>query len=397
MKKIMILGAGRYQVPLILKAKEMGLYTIVVSIDGNYPGFKHGDKVYYIDTTNQEEVLKLAIKEQIDGICTAGTDVAVSTIGYVCDRLGLCGLSMNSSQVVTDKALMKKCFVENDVNTAKFHIVRSVEDGYIAYNDLISKHNKKVVMKIVDKSGSRGIVCIDDANQIEKIFDEQMKMTNKKYIVMEQYISGHEIGVDAFIKDGKVLLVLPHEKLIYKIGDIGIPIGHILPYSIDENIYLSLYKEVNKAIKATGLNNCAVNMDIFICEDNTVSIIEIGGRSGATGIPEIISEHIGQDYYEMIIKNALDMSIECTNMYNENNGYVASCLLYSELDGRLDNIIIHDKYKGYVQYDYEIGAHVNKMVDGTDRLGQVILSKNSHQEILDDIDEFYKSVKIVVK
>ena len=29
MKKILILGAGIYQVPLIKKAKEMGLYTIV--------------------------------------------------------------------------------------------------------------------------------------------------------------------------------------------------------------------------------------------------------------------------------------------------------------------------------------------------------------------------------
>ena len=40
MKKVMILGAGIYQVPLIKKAKEMGLHTIVVSIPGNYPGFE---------------------------------------------------------------------------------------------------------------------------------------------------------------------------------------------------------------------------------------------------------------------------------------------------------------------------------------------------------------------
>ena len=34
MKKIMILGAGIYQVPLIRTARRMGLYTIVVSIRG---------------------------------------------------------------------------------------------------------------------------------------------------------------------------------------------------------------------------------------------------------------------------------------------------------------------------------------------------------------------------
>ena len=44
-KKIMILGAGRYQVPLIRKAAEMGLTTVVVSRAGFYPGFRIADKI----------------------------------------------------------------------------------------------------------------------------------------------------------------------------------------------------------------------------------------------------------------------------------------------------------------------------------------------------------------
>ena len=38
MQKLMILGAGIYQVPLIKKAQAMGLETIVVSYPGPYPG-----------------------------------------------------------------------------------------------------------------------------------------------------------------------------------------------------------------------------------------------------------------------------------------------------------------------------------------------------------------------
>lgn len=49
MKKIIILGAGVYQVPLIKKAREMGLFVIVVSIAGNYPGFVLADKVYLVN------------------------------------------------------------------------------------------------------------------------------------------------------------------------------------------------------------------------------------------------------------------------------------------------------------------------------------------------------------
>ena len=53
MKKLMVLGAGIYQVPLIKKAKEMGLYTIVASIPGNYPGFLYADEIVYENTTNK--------------------------------------------------------------------------------------------------------------------------------------------------------------------------------------------------------------------------------------------------------------------------------------------------------------------------------------------------------
>ena len=93
MKKLMILGAGVYQVPLIKRAKEKGLYTIVVSIPGDYPGFKLADKIYYENTTDCEKILEIAQKENIDGIVTAGTDVAVVTVGRVCDAMKLCGIS----------------------------------------------------------------------------------------------------------------------------------------------------------------------------------------------------------------------------------------------------------------------------------------------------------------
>ena len=91
--KILILGAGIYQVPLIKKAKEMGHFVMVASIRGNYPGFTFADKCVYLDTTDREAILSFASSERIDAIVTTGTDVAVQTIGYVCGQLHLNGIS----------------------------------------------------------------------------------------------------------------------------------------------------------------------------------------------------------------------------------------------------------------------------------------------------------------
>ena len=98
MKKLMIMGAGIYQVPLIKRAKEMGIYTIVVSIPGNYPGFALADQICYENTVDYERILEVAKREQIDGIVTAGTDVAVITIGKVCDELGEGFFKQNSHE-----------------------------------------------------------------------------------------------------------------------------------------------------------------------------------------------------------------------------------------------------------------------------------------------------------
>ena len=70
MKKLMIMGAGIYQVPLIKTAKEMGIHTIAVSIPGNYPGFAWADEVLHINTVDSEAVLAAAKERGIDGICT---------------------------------------------------------------------------------------------------------------------------------------------------------------------------------------------------------------------------------------------------------------------------------------------------------------------------------------
>ena len=130
MKKILILGAGIYQVPLIKTARRLGIYSIVCSIPGNYPGFEYADKVYYENTTDAEKILEIARKENIDGIITTGTDVAVITIGKVCDALKLTGLSYEAARAATDKMLMKTKYEEYGVRTARFRKVHFSDSSY---------------------------------------------------------------------------------------------------------------------------------------------------------------------------------------------------------------------------------------------------------------------------
>ena len=164
MKKILILGVGTYQVPLLLTAKKMGVTTIAASIPGNYPGFELADIVCYENTVDHEKILEIARREKIDGIITAGTDVAVITIGRVCDELGLKGLSYEAATIATDKLKMKAAYEEYGVRTARFRKITFQDEDYA---DKLEGLTFPLIFKSVDSSGSRGIVRVDDPSEFD--------------------------------------------------------------------------------------------------------------------------------------------------------------------------------------------------------------------------------------
>ena len=115
MKNVLILGAGIYLVPLILKAKSLGCHVIVCTIPGNYPGIAIADEVYYENTTDKEACLRVAKQNNVSAVCTAGTDVALPSLGYIVDQLALKGPSEKAALFSSNKLLMKEAFLREHV------------------------------------------------------------------------------------------------------------------------------------------------------------------------------------------------------------------------------------------------------------------------------------------
>ncbi len=392
MKKIMILGAGIYQVPLIKTAKRLGIYSIVVSIPGNYPGFELADKIYYENTTDYDKILEIAREEQIDGIVTAGTDVAVITIGKVCDELNLCGLSFDAAQVAANKLLMKSKYEEHGVRTAKFRRIPLDADDVAGR---ISGLSFPLIFKSVDSSGSRGIVRVDSEADFDAAIENVRENTRSDSYIVEEFIEGEEFGAQAFVYHGEVSFILPHGDYVFK-GDTGVPIGHFAPYELDAAVIEDARKQLTAAIRAMGLDNCAINAD-FILRDGQTYVLEIGGRSGATCLAELVSIYYGFDYYEKILRCALgeDTVFDCGSHAVPN----ASMLLMSEKDGAIisqtnRNPENPDIYE--VQFDYKPGDNVHKFHVGPHRIGHVITKGSTLKDAVDTLQEALKHIEIKV-
>ena len=400
MKKILILGAGIYQVPLIKTAKRLGVYSIAVSIPGNYPGFALADKVYYENTTDCEKVLEIAKAEKIDGIVTAGTDVAVITIGKVCDALGLTGLSERAAVIATDKLRMKEVYEAGGVRTARYRKVYFDNDDYAADLEAL---DLPLMFKSVDSSGSRGIIKVNTPAEYDNAREYVKASTRSDYFIVEEFVDGEEFGAQAFVRNGKVEFILPHGDYVFK-GDTGVPVGHFAPYDLSEEVIEDAKKQLVGAIKAMELDNCAINAD-FIMKDGKTYVLELGGRSGATCLAELTAIYYDFDYYEKILLTALgedvDFSPGPAAMASACGGVPnASKLLISDRDGVIvsqsdDNPPDPDICE--VQFDYKPGDEVHKFKVGPHRIGHVITKGKSLDDAVALLDKAISNVHIEVE
>lgn len=392
MKKLMIMGAGIYQVPLIKTARKMGIRTIVVSIPGEYPGFQFADQICYENTIDYNAVLDVARQEKIDGIVTAGTDVAVITIGKVCDTLGLKGISFEAARIASNKLEMKERYEAFGVRTARFRLVRL--DG----SDLKEKAADlefPLIFKAVDSSGSRGIRRVDSENEFKDALVYVAGSTHKDYFLVEEFIEGEEFGAQAFVQDGKIEFILPHGDFVFK-GDTGVPVGHFAPYELPEEVLEDCKEQLIKAVRAMKLDNCAINAD-FILKDGKTYVLELGGRSGATCLAELVSLYYGYDYYEKLIRVAMGEKVSFSSEMAIPN---VSKLLMSDKDGiivsqRDDNPVSENLIE--VQFDYKVGDMVHAFHVGPHRIGHVIAKGNSLAEAEGILDEALRHIHIEVQ
>ncbi len=390
MKKFMVLGATLTQVPLVKTAKELGYYTIVASIDGNYPAFEYADEKCVVDISKPEEVLKKAQELQIDGIATCCMDTPVRAVGYVCEHMNLCGICENTAIMCNDKYLMKECFEKNNVNTARYKRIENEADLEAAAETLVFP----LVIKAVDLQASRGVYVVENLEEAKKRYAEILTMTRENYCIIEEFIKGTEFGAQAFVYNGEILFVLPHGDFNYcKVT--SVPVGHYAPLDEEESIIEAAIEQATASIRALELNNCAINIDM-IYKEGKVYMLELTGRAGATNLPELVSIYYGVDYYKMIAMMA--MGEDPRTEFNKRSGKLtanASHFLLSEKSGVLKSVENKNTDNSDVamcRIDVKPGDTINEFVDGKDRLGELIIKGDDIEICKKRIEEYRSNI-----
>ena len=163
MKRILILAGSYYQIPLIQRAKERGLYVITCDYLPDNPGHRLADEYHNVSTTDLEGVRALARHLRVDGVATISSDPSIPAVSYVAEAMGLPGPSFASIRVLTDKGLFRALLQEVGLNVPAFWTI--TDPGEVAVLPL--ERYERLVVKPVDSSGSKGVtICPAEADAL---------------------------------------------------------------------------------------------------------------------------------------------------------------------------------------------------------------------------------------
>ena len=380
-KTVMVLGGGRYQLPLIKTAREAGYRVLVMGWPGNFPGYAYATQWYNVDIMDADEIIRIAREEHIDGIVGCGSDFILPTIGKVVDALGVPGADYRSSVVASDKLLMKQAFEKTDVRTAAYREVSTLQETLEAAQAI----GYPSVLKIVDGSGSKGVVICRDEQTLRAAYEEVQPQTKHPYMVLEQYVDGVEFGAQAYVSQGRLQFVMLHGDIIFH-GESGVPVGHYAPAMTEyEGLQADAEEQLRRCVKALEIDNCAINAD-FILHDGEVYVLEIGARAGATCLPELVSECYGINYYDYLLRGACGLPLPAID-----TGKIRPALVYTPYTTTCGRVkAIHTpvcrEIADCVIYP-QAGEEVHAFRTAYDRIGHLVMKG----ERMDELMEVFRS------
>jgi len=392
-ERILILGAGVYQVPLITAASRRGLETVVASRPGPYPGCALADTFLPLDIAEAEACLDAARQYGITAVATTGADAGLPTLGRIVDALDLPGPGLAATELSTDKVRMKQAFQRTGVPSASFGVFTAVAPA----RDYAAELGYPVMVKPPDSSGSRGVIRVDDPTGLVAAWREAATHSRSGAIIVERFLAGHEYGAQAVVHGDRVAAIFSHDDTVAGTR-LSTPVGHAMPIDLSPRLIARTEEVVAGAVAALGLRDCVANVDLMLVDDEP-HVIEIGARAGATGIPEMINLFTGWNLYDHVLDLALGSAGPVPAAAGAAN---AVTLLRTDRTGTVLSLTVPPAVRNHpdlvaLQWDVAPGDQVRAFRVGPDRLGLLQARGRTMRAARDAAEALRAQIRIMVK
>lgn len=299
-RKLMILGTNEYQNPVIVRAKELGYETHVFGLKRGEIGENTADVFHEVDLLDYDRLWQECQLLNPCGVVSICSELAMHPMNYLLRKMGIPCNSEWTEKVSTDKYLMRKALVEGGVECPKFVLVRE-KISMAEIENSIHDFRYPLICKPVDLSSSRGVYKISDAIQLYSALQYALEWSNKKEVILEEFIEGEEYSGESVAYKGDYALLAITEK-----HTTGAPhfieTGHHQPASLSEEMYEQVKQTLYKAFAALKIEYGAIHPEFRITKDGKIFFMEIATRMGGDCIgTDLTPLSSGYDFMGMVI------------------------------------------------------------------------------------------------
>lgn len=369
-KRIAIIGGNYLQLPLVQKAQAMGIEVHCFAWEDGAVCKGIADYFYPISIREKETILQKCIEIGIDGITSIASDLAVLTVNYVADKMGLIGNRDMYSRIQTNKYLMRRCFDVAGVPSPRYCLVDS--------NDKLPELDDwqwPLIVKPTDRSGSRAVLKVDSYEQMCSAVNDAINVSFANEAIIEEFITGVEVSVESISWRGRHYVLQITDKVTT--DKHFVEIAHHQPSMLSEIVKEKIRETVKKALTAIHIEYGASHSEIKITPSGDLYIMEIGARMGGAFIgSHLVPLSTGYDFMKSVICLSLGIFEEPVLMFNKCSGV----LFLVEETKYLKDVIDNASHYPEIVYSGRNEQDIRPAISNSDRTGYVIYQSNHRIE-----------------
>lgn len=315
-QKIIVLGSGPIRigqgiefdyssVHAIWAIKEMGYEAIIIN---NNPetlstDYSVANKLYFEPLSNEEVLEIINIEKPLGVIVSFGGQTAINLAEFLeANGVKILGTSLDSINTAEDRKLFEKLMSDLGLNQPKGITAISVDEA-IKNANLIGY---PVLVRPSFVLGGRAMQVVFNDEELKKYMQEATEVSLDKPILIDKYLCGKELEVDAICDGENVYIpsILEHiERAGVHSGDsTAITPSVSISDEVKEEI-INYTKKLALALKIKGLLNIQ-----FVYFENKLYVLEVNPRASRT-LP-FLSKVINKNLANIALKAALGISLK---------------------------------------------------------------------------------------
>lgn len=378
-----VLGGTAPHIELVKQLQARGFFVVLVDYLQNSPAKSYADCHEQVSTMDKDAVLDVAKKHKAELVISACVDQANITACYVAEQLGLPHpYSFLFANNITNKGYMKKVMREHGIPTSQY-IFLEKEDDLSCFNLTFP-----VMVKPADSCAASGVKKANNREELLKYLAEAKAVSRTGRAVVEEFVSGVEVSVYAFIQNHEARILMISERISVIEGDKQVLkcYATITPPSITAVAKEKIEYLTNRIADVFEMDNTPLHVQ-FICNGESVNVIEFAPRVGGGISYKNIKENTRFDIIDATIDSYLGKRVDVkatlsSRFYSVNLAYGIPSI-FDHLEGIQD--LIDQGIVDSCHFHKTKGASLSDDRASSGRIAAILISGDSRDEIISKV------------